>query len=218
MKKYLLAAVCAAALMPAVPALAQTEPDMVGVSDSRPWNQTGTTFVQNMMMGDKFEIESSRLALDKSANPAVRDFARDIIAAHTATSEDLKAVADRTIVGGMVTPPPRLDPQHLEMYHALEASFGSDFDREFIAQQFSAHRQALAFTEGYARHGAVPELRAFARRTAPVIRDHLAMLHRLRGDAVAVNVPSERLALSTPSETTIITNPDGSTTTVIDTE
>jgi putative membrane protein len=219
MKPVLFAAVSAFVLMPfaIVPAGAQTDPAMVGVSDSQPWNQTGPVFVQNVLMSDKFEIESARLALDKSRDRAVRDFARDMIGAHTESSADLKAIADSTIAGRTVTVPPSLDPRHKRMYHALEASFGPDFDREYIAQQFAAHREALAYMEGYARDGAVPELQRFASHTVPVIRDHLAMLRAIRGD-VAVNLPAEHVTMDVPADTTVITHPDGTTTTVIDTE
>ena len=218
MKLPLFAAVSALALMPFIPlsASAQTAPNMVGVTDSQPWNQTGAVFAQNMMMSDKFEIASSRLALDRSRDPAVRDFARDMIGAHSETSADLKAVVDHTVLSNQVTPPPRLDPRHMRMYHALEASFGRDFDREYIAQQFAAHREALAYMDGYARHADMPELQHFAAHTVPVIRDHLAMLRSIRGD-VATTAPSGDVALNVPSDTTIIEHPDGTTTRVIET-
>ena len=140
-----------------------------------------------------------------------------MIGAHTESSTDLKAIADSTIAGRTVTVPPSLDPRHKRMYHALEASFGPDFDREYIAQQFAAHREALAYMQGYARGGAVPELQRFARHTVPVIRDHLAMLRAIRGD-VAVNMPAEHVTMDVPADTTVIIHPDGTTTTVIDTE
>ena len=218
MKKTLLAAVCVAALIPAVPALAQTDPAEVGVTTAVPWSQTGRSFVQHMMMSDKFEIAASQLALEKSGDPAIRDFARHMISAHREISDDLKAVSDSVLIGLTVTPPPVFDPQHRDMYAALDSSFGRSFDRIFIAQQFDAHREALAFVDGYARNGGIWQLRSFARRTAPVIRDHLAMLHTIRGDAVAVVERSDRLALNTPSKTTVIEHPDGSRTTVIETE
>jgi len=218
MKKTLLAAVCVAALIPAVPALAQTDPAEVGVTTAPPWSQTGRSFVQHMMMSDKFEIAASQLALEKSGDPAIRDFARDMIASHREMGADLKAVSDATMVGNTVTPPPAFDPQHRDMYAALTGSFGRSFDRIYIAQQFDAHREALAYMEGYARNGGVWQLQNFARHTVPVIRDHLAMLHAIRGDRVAVVEHTDRLALNTPSDTTIIENPDGSRTTVIETE
>jgi putative membrane protein len=214
MKPVLFLAVSALALMPftTLSASAQTEPNMVGVSDSQPWNQTGKTFVQNMMMSDKFEIASSQLALDKSRDRAVRGFAHDMIAAHSETAADLKDVVDHTIIGRQVTPPPKLDPRHMEMYHALEASFGPDFDREYIAQQFAAHREALAYMEGYARHGVVPDLQHFAAHTAPVIRDHLAMLRSMRGDVAMNDAPNGA------PRTMAIESPDGRSTTIIETE
>src|SRR5690348_2754156 len=98
-------AVAAVALMPftALPVIAQTDPAQVGVSTSPPWNQTGRDFVQHMMMGNKFEIAASKLALNKSRDPAIRDFARDMIAAHTEMGEDLKAASDSTLIGQTVT-------------------------------------------------------------------------------------------------------------------
>jgi putative membrane protein len=214
MKKSLMAAMCIAALIPLVPAVAQTDPAQVGVSVGAPGAQTGRDFVQFMMMSDKFEIAASQLALERSPDPAIRDFAAHMIAAHRASSDDLKAVSDSTNVGRSVTPPPVFDPQHNDMYHALTASFGRRFDDIYLAQQRDAHREALAHLEGYIDNGRVWQLVRFARRTAPVVRDHLAMLNNLRGDAVAVLERSRPL----DGDVTIIEHPDGSRTRVIETE
>lgn len=210
MKKTLLAAACLMALAPFanLPAAAQSDPAQVGVVTAPPWNQTGKDFVQFMMMGDKFEIAAGRLALERSSNSGVRDFARNMINAHEQMDADLKEVSDHTIVNRYVTPPPAFDPRHQQMYTALESSFGPDFDRLYVNQQFDGHREALAYVEGYARHGGVPDLQRFARSTVPIIRDHLAMLRALRGEGVAMNMPSD---------TTVIAAPEG-TTTVIETE
>jgi putative membrane protein len=208
-----MAAVCIAALAaPLVPADAQ--PSQVGISTGAPGAQTGRDFVQFMMMGDKFEIAASQLALERARDPAVRDFAAHMIAAHRASSDDLKAVSDSTNVGRSVTPPPVFDPQHNDMYHELTASFGRRFDNIYLAQQRDTHRDALAHLEGYIDNGRVWQLQRFARRTAPMVRDHLAMLNNIRSDAVAVNVIPHRL----DGDVTIIEHPDGSTTRVIETE
>src|SRR3569623_3493454 len=146
MKKSLLAAVCAVALVPlaGLPASAQTDPAQVGVSTSPPWSQTGRDFVQHMMMGNKFEIAASKLALEKSRDPAIRDFARDMIAALSEMGEDLKVASDSTLIGRTVTPPPVFDPQHQRMYNALTGSFGRSIERVFIDLQIDAHHDALA--------------------------------------------------------------------------
>ena len=214
MKKSLMVAVCIAALIPLVPAVAQTSPSQVGVSTGAPGAQTGKDFVQFMMMSDKFEIAASQLALERARDPAIRDFAADMIAAHRESSADLKAVSDGTNVGRTVTPPPVLDPQHNDMYHALTASFGRRFEDIYLAQQRDAHEDALAHLEGYIDNGRVWQLQRFARRTAPMVRDHLAMLNGIRGGVVAINDRPRHV----PGDVTIIKLADGSVTRVIYTE
>jgi len=164
-----------------LPAFAQTALSQVGVTTAPPWNQTGQEFAQAMLTSDKFEIEASELAVERGSDP-VRDFARQMIAAHTQSAEDVKAVADHTLVGLTITPPPVLDPRHMEMYRELEASYGPDFDRAYIAQQFDVHHEARDRLEAYAHNGQIWQLRRFARQMAPVIDNQLAMLRSLRGE------------------------------------
>lgn len=187
MKLVLTTAVCALALMPvaSMPAGAANASG-VGISTGVPGAQTGKDFVQFMMMSDKFEIAAGKLALERARSPAVRDFAADMIAAHSESSADLKAASDSTLVGRTVTPPPNFDPQHQNMYDELTSSFGRRFERIYLDQQLAAHQEALDYLEGYAANGRIDQLARFARHTAPVVRDHLAMLHNINND-VALN-------------------------------
>jgi putative membrane protein len=190
MKLKLTTAVCALAaclaLAPAPSTAIAADASGVGISTGAPGAQTGRDFVQFMMMSDKFEIAAGRIALERARSPAVRDFARDMIAAHSESSADLKAASDRTLTGRMVTPPPNFDPQHQNMYNGLTSSFGRRFERIYIDQQIDAHQDALDHLEGYAANGRVPELQRFASHTAPIVADHLAMLRNINSD-VAVN-------------------------------
>lgn len=187
MKKSLSLALCAILSLGGLPAWAQSHPSQVSAVTGQPGNQTGQDFAQAMMMNDKFEIAAGRLAAQRARDPAVRDFARDMIAAHAELSLDLKQVTDRTLVGRTPVPPPAFDPPHQQLYQALEAAPAVQFDRLFIAQQVDAHRQALAYAQGYARDGGVASLRRFAGHAVPIIRDHLAMLRNFGGSAVAKN-------------------------------
>ncbi|MBW8708573.1 MAG: DUF4142 domain-containing protein [Alphaproteobacteria bacterium] len=184
MKMPLFAAVFALMPAPGFPALAQTEPDAVGAVKADPLAQSGSAFARAVYMNDKFEILAGRMAVEKGS-PAVRDFGRHMIAAHTDSSEDLKAVLDHNIVGQRVTPPPVLDPRHMAMYHELEASWGRTFDRIYLAQQRAVHEEALDVMEGYLENGRVVDLQDFAHHMVPVVRDHLAMLRDVRGDIAA---------------------------------
>jgi putative membrane protein len=183
MQKKLLAALCAVSLPFAIlPAVAQSFPDMVGFVSASPENRTATEFAQAMMMSDKFVIVTSRLALERSRDPAIRDFAIAMIAAHRETWRDLKRVTDRSFVNRRVTPPPVFDPDHTKRHRALLVTYGPAFDRLYVSQQFEVHRELMATLEGYARKGGYAPLREFSRKTEPVIRDHLAMLDRIHVD------------------------------------
>ena len=180
MKKALFAALLA--MMP-LSAMAQ-QPNMVGATNADPLAQSGRAFAQAVYMNDKFEILAGKLAVEKGAQ-AVADFGRDMIAAHTESSEDLKAILGHNVVGGRVTPPPVLDPRHMDMYHALEASWGRNFDRIYLAQQRDVHEEALDVMEGYVENGRVADLQDFAHHMVPVVQDHIAMLRNVRGEVAA---------------------------------
>lgn len=183
MQKRLLAALCAVLLPFAVlPAVAQSFPDMVGFVSASPENRTSKDFAQAMMMSDKFVIVTSKLALERSRDAGVRDFASAMIAAHRKTWTNLKRVTDRSFVNRRVTPPPVFDPDHTKRHRALLVTYGPAFDRLYVSQQFEVHRELMATLEGYARNGGYAPLREFARQTEPVIRDHLAMLNRIHLD------------------------------------
>lgn len=185
-------AVCALtaslALIPAASTAVAANASGVGIYTGVPGAQTGKDFVQFMMMSDKFEIAAGKVALERARSPAVRDFAADMIAAHSESSADLKAASDGTLVGRNVTPPPTFDPQHQNMYDELTSSFGRPFERIYLDQQLAAHQEALDYLEGYAANGRVPELQRFAHHMVPVVRDHLSMLRNINNE-VALNAP-----------------------------
>lgn len=184
MQKPLLAALCTL-LLPcaAIAAMAQSFPEQVGYVTASPENRTAKDFVQAMMMSDKFVIVTGKLALERSRNQAVHDFATHMIAAHRKTWTDLKRISDRSFVNRRVTPPPVFDPPHTKSHRALLVSYGPAFDRLYVSQQMQVHQELMATLEGYAgSKGGYPPFQAFARQTVPVIRDHQAMLSRIQVD------------------------------------
>lgn len=180
MQKPRLIALCAVFLAAGVPAVAQWHPQQVGFVPSSPGHQTAKDFVQAMMMSDKFAIVTARLALERSQDPAVRNFASNMIAAHRKVETDLKHLTDRSFVNRRVTPPPVFDPDHTKRHQALLISYGRAFDRLYVSQQLQVHQELIETLEGYAGQDGLRDLQEFARQTAPVIRDHLAMLKSIR--------------------------------------
>lgn len=185
MRKLLLSAAWSLLLM--LPAAAQWHPAQLGATSAGPDNQTGRSFVQAMLMIDRYEAAAGRMALRRSWDPAIRDLGRDLIRKHNAMAADLNQVSDRTLVGSIITPPPAFDPEHQRMFLALETAPAAAFDRAFVSQQVEIHREALDFARGYEEHGNIARLQEHARQMVPVFHENLALVQRLGGGGLAAN-------------------------------
>lgn len=124
---------------------------------------------------DMFEIQSSRLALQRSRNPATRRFADRMIADHTKSSQQLAALAQAK---GIVLPT-GLDPEGQRMMAAIENTRRL-FDQEYFRQQGMAHQAAVQAYQTEIASGYDAELRGFAQQTLPVIQEHLRMAESFR--------------------------------------
>jgi len=125
---------------------------------------------------DLYEITSSRIVLETTTDPALRRFAQMMVTHHAKTTADVKAAAAKS---GVAPPPPALNPLQTELVAELQAESGPARDAAYIAQQKTAHGQALAVQKAYAKEGTAPALKAAATRTVPVVQSHIAMLMKM---------------------------------------
>lgn len=128
-------------------------------------------YLETAGMSDVYEITSSQIALQKSQNPQVRDYATRLIGHHTMTTNTTLAAAK---AGGVATPPPPvLDARFRTLIGELLAAPAADFDRVYFAQQVPSHQGALELQTAYSQGGDVPTLRANAKAAVPIVQQHL---------------------------------------------
>ena len=154
--------------------------DMMG-NDSAAMPATPTdaqAFMAAAGASDLYEIQSSKLALDKSDNVSVKDFANTMIEDHTKTTQ---AVKDAAAKAGLTAPEPMLTPDQQQMIDTLTPLLGHKFDVEYARQQLPAHQQALLLMTNYAQNGDTPALRDAAQSAIPIIEHHLASLKQMTG-------------------------------------
>lgn len=125
---------------------------------------------------DLYEIESSRLALQKAGSGAVRQFGQMMIEHHSRTTQQLTSAAR---AAGMTPPPPALEPRQQKMIDELRGLSGAQFDAAYLRQQRMAHQQALALHSGYAENGDNAALRKAASAAVPIVQRHIDLLARL---------------------------------------
>lgn len=135
-------------------------------------------YLETAGMSDVFEITSSQIALQKSRNPQVREYATKLIGHHTMTTNTTLAAAK---AGGIATPPPPvLNAQFRALISELNAAGPADFDRVYLAQQVPSHQGALELVTAYSQNGDVATLRRAAGTAAPLVREHLVEAQRMQ--------------------------------------
>ena len=173
MLKRFTAACLVATALTAAPALAQsTSTGTMGAAPSQD-GQTGKIstpeFVRNAAIGGMFEVQSSQLALKKTQDQDVKQFADRMVKDHTQANDKLKSLAKNETVPG------DLDQPHQQMLQKLQGENGSNFVDTFKQMQVSAHRQTINLFQSYARNGDDQQLKQFAQQTLPTLQQHLQM-------------------------------------------
>ncbi len=138
----------------------------------------GQVFANTAAASDAFEIATSKLALDNSNSAAVKKYANQMIAAHTTSTDKLKATTAGLTPA--ITPDPALNAEQQATVDALKAKKGADFDTAYIAAQQSGHQQTLDALKAYGATGDVPALKTFANGLAPTVAAHLNMAKGLK--------------------------------------
>lgn len=134
-------------------------------------------FADTAAANDEFEIQSSKLASTKASSPKVKQFAAEMIKAHTSTTEQLTKAASEA--SPSIRPSPTLTAMQQQTLDSLNGKSGKDFDTAYKDAQVSAHQMALSTMKGYADRGDMPALKAVATKAVPIITAHLNMAKSL---------------------------------------
>lgn len=138
----------------------------------------GQSFADAAAASDAFEIATSKLALANSQSAAVKSFANQMIAAHTASTAKLKATT--SALAPAITPNPMLNAEQQAKVDAMKPLKGSAFDKAYVTGQRADHQQTLDVLRGYAATGDVAQLKTFAAGLAPTVAAHLNMANGLK--------------------------------------
>lgn len=157
-------------------ALAQSTAEKTGVNSVMGVAPKTEDFVLEAASSDMFEIESSKLALERS-DANTRTFAQQMLADHQKTSEELKAL----VTAGKVkaTIPTTMSSAHQGMLDDLIKLQGDDFTKQYHSDQEDVHEDAVDLFKRYGDEGDNPDMKAWAAKTRPALEHHLQMATEL---------------------------------------
>lgn len=128
-------------------------------------------FLEDAAKSGMEEVSISRVAVDRSANPQVKEFAQMMVSDHTGANTKVIALASAK---GVTLPADKTD---VEKWQKRDAK---DFDQEYVDKMVSDHKRVVDLFEKEAKKGEDAELRAFAQTTLPTLLAHLDKAKELK--------------------------------------
>jgi putative membrane protein len=146
-------------------------------------------FARKAAEGGKKEVESAKMAASKATNADVKAYANRLIADHTKANNELQSLmknkrmspapADK---GDMANRGDKADKSDRAAMgdESWRQQTGAAFDRAWIEHAIADHEKTIALFETETREGTDAELKAWAQKTLPTLREHLQQAQNLK--------------------------------------
>jgi putative membrane protein len=105
----------------------------------------------------------------------VKEFGEQMVTDHTKANDELQAVAAKK----NVTLPTDLDAKQAAVRDRLAKESSKKFDRAYMAAMVTDHKEDVAEFER-ASKSSDPDVKAFAAKTLPTLREHLKMAKQVQ--------------------------------------
>lgn len=159
-------------------------------SSGQPLSVAEQQFIRNASGTNLLEVRLGELALERSSNASVKDFAQRMIHDHTQLESKLATVARQN---GMQLPA-GLNQQGKQEFDKLSALKGRSFDQAYANFNVKGHKQFLSTL-----HHDEPELTGSLKKwdnvSVPVIRAHLNLAEQT--DYAVANEPKSHSGVQT---------------------
>lgn len=126
------------------------------------------SFAMKAADGGMAEVKMAELALSKTTNDEVKQFAQRMIDDHSKANQELMSIASTK----GITLPAEPSAKHKAMMNKLSAMNGANFDRAYIKHMREDHKADVALFEKQSNAGRDADLKAFAAKTLPTLKEH----------------------------------------------
>lgn len=138
-------------------------------------NSDDAKFATTAASGGMAEVALGKLALTKTSNASIKDFANMMVTDHGKANDELLAIAKTK----NITLPTEPDSTHIKKMDELQKLNGADFDKAYVSAMIDGHKKTLDLMNNEAKNGSDSTLKAFAAKTAPVVQSHLEAINKI---------------------------------------
>lgn len=115
------------------------------------------------------EVNLSELARQFARDPAVKQFAQQMLADHMRANRELTAMANRE----QIAMAKNMDEKHQKCYDKLKTLSGQKFDCEYMEAMVKDHEEAVKLFEQQSKDGANEGMKQWAGKLTPILKRHL---------------------------------------------
>jgi putative membrane protein len=141
-------------------------------------NRDDAKFATSACEGSLAEVALGKLALQKSANDKIKNFANMMITDHSKANDSLAVIA----VKKNITLPIAVSADDQKAMDSLNNKTGKDFDKAYVAAMIAGHKGALKLFQDAEKNCSDADLKAFATKTAPTVQMHLDAINKINAD------------------------------------
>lgn len=135
-------------------------------------------FMVKAAQGGMAEVQFAQIATKRASSSAVKQYAQRMIQEHTKANNELMALAKAK----GVTLPKSIGAKNRELKKRLSTLSGTRFDRQYMREAgVKGHEEQARLFERQVQGGQNPDVKAFARKTLPVVQMHLQEAERVTG-------------------------------------
>jgi len=135
-------------------------------------------FIQEATLGGLMEVELGHLAQTHGGSQAVKDFGQKLIDDHGKANDELKQIAQKKgIVLSEIAGSKKGNDSSVDKH--LAKLSGAEFDKAFASHMVKDHETDIKKFEHEASKGTDADVKAFAEKCLPTLREHLAAAKQL---------------------------------------
>jgi len=127
-------------------------------------SQKDVSFIQKAASGGQQEVENGKMAEKQGKSADVKSIGARMVADHTRANQELTALANQKGV--------KVDTRGVKAQNIGAA----DFDRQYLKLLEMDHKNDIAEFQQEAKSGDDRDLKAWASKTLPMLKEHLAMV------------------------------------------
>ena len=128
-------------------------------------------FIKTAAKDGMKEVHMGQMAAEQGQSAEVKKMGSQIAADHTKANQQLMAIAEKKGV--------KLDTKH--KMDKMSKKDMANFDQAWLAMMVTDHQKDIAAYQRQVQQGTDADLKAFAKKTLPVLQKHLKMVQKAQG-------------------------------------